>query len=79
MKEIEKEFKNKWMQQGLQQGMSQLLVETIEIIFGEVPIKLIKQIKGIKDPEILRILHLKAIRCDSLEEFENVLKKILES
>ncbi len=59
--------------------MSQLLIETIEIMFGEVPIKLIKQIMNVKDPEVLRILHRKAIRCDSLKEFESILKKILES
>lgn len=87
MEEIEKESKDKWMQQGLkqglqqglQQGMSQLLIETIEVKFGGIPIKLLKQINNIKDPEILRILHRKVIRCDSLEDFENILKEVLES
>ncbi|MDQ1326854.1 MAG: hypothetical protein QG641_134 [Candidatus Poribacteria bacterium] len=86
IEEIEKERKDKWIQQGLekglekglqegmQQGLHRSVLETLEIKFGSVPADLVSDIKAINNLDSLWILHRYAVKCESLHEFEEKLK-----
>jgi len=80
----------KGMQQGIEKGIQQgikegeikkaqeAIVEVLETRFETVPIKLIHKIKEIKEEAPLSSLHRKSVLVKDLEEFEDVMKKILK-
>ena len=68
------------MRKGLQQGLQQgFLVESREMIleeldrFGEVPSIIFDAVNQIEDKDVLKFLLRCAIKCESLEEFEQAL------
>ncbi len=67
----------KGLQQGLQQGLLEegrgMILEALDEQFGEVPFSISNAVNQIEDRDALRILIRRAIRCASLEEFEQVL------
>ncbi len=69
------------LQQGLQRGLQQglleegrgMILEALDEQFGEVPSSISNAVNQIEDRDALRMLIRRAIRCASLEEFEQVL------
>lgn len=74
-------FVEEWIEEGVQKGIHQevlqnareAVIENLEVHFDVVPTSIVKIIKGIDDPSILKMLHKKAATVDSLEEFNRVL------
>ena len=62
----------KWIKQGLQQGILQksreAVIDILEVRFKVVPQSIVKTLNEISDPSILKILHRKAVEVKSLEE-----------
>jgi len=75
------------MQQGIQQGIQEgtlqtaqeVVIDTLEVRFEVVPQSIVKTIREINDPSILKILHRKAIKVKSIEEFEDILDAMMRS
>lgn len=79
----------KWIEQGMRQGMQQgmqqgflqalreALIEVLEDRFETVPRTLMKSLREINDPDLLKSLHKKALRASSSEEFKNAVKAAL--
>ncbi len=57
------------MQQGMQQNAQEDVIDILEVRFELVPQSIVKTIHQIDDPTILKILHRKAVKVPSLEEF----------
>ena len=84
----------KWMEQGFQQGIQQgvqqgvqqgilqrareNVAEVLEIRFGTVTKTVLKKLKEIDDPDLLRILFRKAMGAESFDEFKKDLDVVLE-
>jgi len=70
------------VQQGVQQGRLQnareAILENLEARFEVVPRSVIKRIDQIEELSLLKILHKKSVVVDSLEEFKEVLAKLME-
>ncbi len=70
------------MQQGIHQGMLQTardnVLEILEIRFEAVPQSVMKRLKEINDPDILKMLHKKSLRADSMDGFRKIMDMILE-
>ena len=64
--------------QGIIEGFQQSLLEALETKFDAIPMRLVKAIKDITDIETLRILQHQAIKCNSVEEFSQKLRLIIE-
>jgi hypothetical protein len=71
-----------WTQQGIQQGKLQSVresvIENLEARFNVLPRSVIKGIDEIEELSLLKILHKKSIVVDSLEQFKEVMVKIME-
>ena len=67
----------KWIKQGLQQGILQksreAVIDILEVRFKVVPQSIVKTLNEISDPSILKILHRKAVEVKSLEEVEHLI------
>ena len=74
------------MQQGIQQGMQQgkiqaareAIFENLEARFEIVPQSVVKRIDEIEELSLLKMLHKKSIVVNSLEQFKEMLIKIME-
>ena len=74
------------MQQGIQQGIQQgmvnkareAVVDNLEVRFEVVPQSILKRLNDISDPSILKILHRKAVKVKSLDEFGQVIDLIMK-
>ncbi len=74
-----------WLEEGVQKGIHQgvlqnareAVIENLEVHFDVVPTSIVKIIKGIDDPSILKVLHKKAATVNSLEEFKGVVERAL--
>ena len=74
-----------WLEEGVQKGIHQgvlqnareAVIEILEVHFDVVPTSIVKIIKGIDDPSILKVLHKKAATVNSLEEFKGVVERAL--
>ncbi|MDI6794535.1 MAG: hypothetical protein QME81_16990 [bacterium] len=71
----------KGLQQGLQQGLQrglledsrEMILEALDERFGEAPFFVSDAVNRIEDRDVLKLIHRRAIRCASLEEFEQAL------
>ena len=66
------------LQKGMQQGMQQALFEALKAKFETIPARLIKTVNSITDIEILKMLQRDVIKCNSVQEFRERMKSILE-
>ena len=66
------------IKRGIEQGVRQMLLDALDVKFEVVPENLIEHISNITDKNILKALHHYAIKCSSLEEFEEKMKSIIE-
>ena len=70
-------IKEEGIKEGIQEGIQQSLFDALETKFGTIPAKLTETINDIANTEIIRILHRHAIKCNSIEEFENKMQLII--
>ena len=70
-------IKEEGIREGLQQGMRQMLLETLEVKFETVPLRLMRQINEIQDTEALKMLHRQALKSSSIEEFQEKMRLII--
>lgn len=63
-------IKEEGIKEVLQQGMQQMLLETLEVKFETVPLRLMREINGIEDTEALKMLHRQALKASSIQEFQ---------
>ena len=70
-----------WTQQGIQQGKLQnvreSVIENLEARFNVVPRSVVKGIDEIEELSLLKILHKKSVVVGSLEQFKEVMAKIM--
>jgi hypothetical protein len=64
--------------QGIAEGILQkgreVIVEVLDVRFGEVPSEVVEKINAIADPSLLKTLHREAIAIESLEQFREYLQ-----
>ena len=65
------------MQQGLQHGAGEAVIDILEVHFDVVPGSIVKTINGIDNPSILKMLLKKAATVDSLEVFKRVMERVV--
>ncbi|ACN99035.1 conserved hypothetical protein [Sulfurihydrogenibium azorense Az-Fu1] len=65
-----KERKEKFIKEGLQQGLQEALIELLELRFGNIGGDIKNKIKSIENIETLKSLHKKAVIINSIEELE---------
>jgi hypothetical protein len=74
------------VQQGIQQGVQQGILQStredvmdiLELRFGVIPESIVKRLNEIYDPSILKMLHRKAVKLDSLEGFREIIDLIMK-
>jgi len=62
----------------LQQEIQKLIFEILKIRFEIIPVRIMRTINNITKIETLEMLHSNAVKCSSVEEFEEKMKLILE-
>ena len=72
------EGKREGVQEGMLRDAREMVLEALEERFGIVPLRIAEVINGINERAVLKGLHRKAIRCASLEEFEEALREALK-
>ena len=55
-----------------------MVSEVLEERFGVMSPRVIQRVRSVSEREILKALLRRAVRCDTLEEFEGDLRKALE-
>ena len=55
-----------------------MLLDILRVRFEIVPVRVIKAINSVTEIEILEMLHNSAVKCNSVEEFEEKMKLTLE-
>jgi hypothetical protein len=62
--------------EGILQKAKEVILEVLEVRFGEVPTEISQKINSIEDPEVLKTLHREAIAIESVEQFGGYLEQI---
>ena len=72
----------KGIQQGVQQGILQTsresVIEALEVRFDAVTQSVLKRLEDIDDPNVLKMLHKRALRVGSFQEFRDAMDFVLE-
>ena len=63
------------MEKGALQALNGMVVDILEERFNIIPVRLAEKIAGVENAAVLKGLHRQAIRCESLEVFEQILEK----
>ena len=79
---LREEGRQQGIQEGIQQGILQnakkSLIDTLEIRFETIPQSILKILDEISDPSILGLLHRKALKAKSLEDFRQIVDLMME-
>ena len=62
--------------EGIVQKGREVILEVLEVKFGEIPTEVIQKVNEIEDPTLLKTLHRQAIALGSLEQFLGYLQGI---
>jgi len=54
------------------------VIDILELRFEVVPESIMKKLNKIHDPSILKIFHRKAVKANSLEEFEQIMDLMMK-
>jgi len=65
------------VEKGVEQGIRKSLIKALELRFESVPTTLLEIINNITNIETLEELYIHAIKCESIEEFEEKMKAII--
>ena len=84
--EIMPTIAEEWIQEGFEKGMQQGMQQTardnilaiLEVRFETVSQSILKRLKEINDPDVLKMLLKKALRSNSMDEFRKAMDMILE-
>jgi predicted transposase/invertase (TIGR01784 family) len=88
--EIMPTIAEKWIEQGVQQGVQQgiqqgilqtsreSVIEALEVRFDAVTQSVLKRLEDIDDPNVLKMLHKRALRVGSLQEFQDAMDFVLK-
>ena len=85
--EIMPTIAERWIEQGFQQGVQQgilqsdreaVIVISLSYVLKVVPEATVNRLNEIYDPSILKIFRRKAIKADSLEEFEQIIDLMMK-
>ena len=68
----------KGIQQGILQSTREAVIDILELRFEVVPESIVNRLNEINDPSILKILHRKAVKANSLEEFEQIIDLMIK-
>ena len=68
----------KGVQQGILQTSRESVIEALEVRFDAVTQSVLKRLEDIDDPNVLKILHKKALRAGSFQEFRDAMDFVLE-
>lgn len=79
---IVQEWIDEGIQQGIQRGIQQeareAVIDILEMRFKVVPGPIVKTLNEISDSSILKMLHRKAVKIESLDEFRQVIELMVE-
>jgi predicted transposase YdaD len=75
---IKAEGRKEGIQQGIIQGMQELIIKMLELKFDAIPMRLINAINEITDTETLKTLHRHAVKSESIMDFDKKMKIVLE-
>ena len=71
-----------WIQKGMQQGILQnareSVIDNLEVRFEVVPESVVSRLNGVYDSSVLKILRRKAIKVNSVEEFERIIDMMIK-
>lgn len=73
------EMEEEIMQKGMQKGILQSLIDILELRFEFISDKLIEKINDVTNVDTLRRLQHLAVKCNSLQEFEEKLRLTIEN
>lgn len=76
VKKMGKTIAQSLIDEGIEKGMQQLLIDALEIKFGSIPSDIIKSINNITGKETLKSLHYYAINSNNIDEFEEKLEAL---
>ncbi len=65
-------------QQGILQTTRELILDTLESRFEDIPGEVLRDLRKIENPDGLKLLFRKALRAQSLEDFQKALEKFLD-
>ena len=68
----------KGIQQGIQQSAREAVIDILELRFEVVPKSIVNKLNEIYDPSILKIFHRKAMKANSLKEFEQIIDLMMK-
>ena len=63
------------IKKGALENSREMVLEALEVRFGEIPQEITELINSLDDVNKLKILHRQAIKCASLDEFKRLLDK----
>ena len=66
------------IQQGIQQSAREAVIDNLEVRFGVVPKSIVNRLNEIYDPSILKIFRRKAVKVNTLEEFEQIIDLMMK-
>jgi len=70
-------IKEEWIKEGTLETTRRDILEVLEERFGVVPVRFVENVKAIGSDFVLRGLLRQSVRCDSFEEFESILKRVM--
>ena len=77
-------FEKKWIDQGIQQGIQQgirwmqdAIMDVLEENVGRCPEGLVEELRAIRNIETLKVLHRRAVKAKTLDEFVQALNEVL--
>ena len=70
-------IKGEGIKEGTLETTRRNILEVLEERFGVVPIRLVEKMKAIGNDVVLSGLLRQAVRCNSFEEFENILERAI--
>lgn len=73
-----KEGLEQGLDEGLERGIKDSMYQVFDVRFNLVPVRLVRKINRVREPEMLKTLLRSALTVDSLEEFEAKMKLALE-
>ncbi|MBM3239757.1 hypothetical protein FJZ31_26025 [Candidatus Poribacteria bacterium] len=70
-------IKEEGIKEGILETVKRMVLEALDERFGVVPVKIVEKVRGISNDIVLNGLHRRAVRCSSLDEFENILERTM--
>ncbi len=66
------------VEKGVLKNFNEVIADILDIRFNSVPQAITEKLRKIKDPSKLRILHMDAVKAESIDEFTGIVEKSLQ-